>query len=253
MKQINYLWRLLATAMSFILFALGGVMVGLVVYPLLWLSGQSKNPRNGQKIIHYLFKFFAGFMRIMGIHTLEVINKDRLSQPNQFFVANHPTLIDVVLLLAHLPQSDCVVKSALMKHPATRGPLLAAGYIVNDEPEQLLQSCQNSLRKGHNLLLFPEGTRTKRMDQLKFKRGAALVAATTQHDITPIFIRCQPRMLAKGQKWYKIPETRPHFTIKVGETIHSSTLIDSSAPQSVTSRRINEEMLSTFKKELNIE
>lgn len=253
LKKINHVYRIVVTGLSFIFFALGGLLIGLVIYPSIKLFvPKSKQKRVGQATIHWSFKLFSGWMQVIGIYTLSVENKGQLSKPNQFFIANHPTLIDVVILLSLIKSSDCVVKAALAQNPFTKGPLLTAGYIINNEPENLIEDCSSALNLGNNLLIFPEGTRTKDLSKLNFKRGAAIIAATSKHPITPITIECKPRMLAKGQKWYKIPPIKPHYVIKVGMPMAFHGDFHRDMPLSMTSRKINHKVLTHYIKELSI-
>ena len=158
----------------------------------------------------------------------------------------------VVILLSLLKTTDCVVKSKLMESPFTRGPLKSTGYIVNSNPEQLIAACSKALSLNHNLLLFPEGTRTKNMDQLNFKRGAAKIAISAKKNILPITIKCNPRMLAKGVKWYNIPSSKPHFNIEVGEPIIVDSFLDVNKSQNIQSRNLNDHLLKYYKGALEI-
>lgn len=253
LSRLNYLWRVFATGLSFMVFGLGGVLIGIVGYPLLLLfTNQQNRYQWGQLLIHWSFGFFIWFMRSLGIFSIEVINQERLNQSGIYLIANHPTLIDVAILLSMIKQSDCVVKSNLGQNIFTKGPLLAAGYIENNTPEQLLESCVKALQAGRNLLIFPEGTRTKNLQALHFKRGAALIGIKSEHNIVPITIKCTPRMLAKGQKWYKIPASKPHFIIKVGEELKINNYVDSQEAMSIQSRRLNSMLLNYYIEELQI-
>lgn len=255
-KKLNYYHRLLVTGLSFLLFGIGGVLIGLLAYPILLCFDKQNRHLKGQKLIHLCFKLFAGFMRMVGIFSIEIRHLERLQRSDGLFViANHPTLIDVVLLLSLLERSDCVVKSALASSPFTRGPLLVAGYIVNREPEQLIAGCVKSLQAGRNLLIFPEGTRTKDLNGLDFQRGAAIIALEAAHNLTPIYIKCSPRMLAKGEKWYKIPDSKPHFVITVGEDIAVKPLLETATEEShrsALSRQLTRKMLAHYNKELEL-
>ena len=91
-------------------------------------------------------------------------------------LANHPSLIDVVVLISIIPNADCVVKAHLFKNPFLRGVVKNTGYISNADPEGLLVDCKKSLAAGNNLIIFPEGTRTKVGQAVKFQRGAANIA-----------------------------------------------------------------------------
>ena len=81
---------------------------------------------------------------------------ERLDRNGLLVLANHPTLVDVVLLVSRLPNADCVVKSRLANNPFTRGPVRATVYICNDNGAGLVDDCIASVRSGHNLLIFPE-------------------------------------------------------------------------------------------------
>ncbi len=253
LKHLNYCWRVLATGFSFMVFGIGGLLIGILAYPLLLLFTNKHNRQYyGQLVIHWSFKFFVWLMRSLGIFSIEVHHQERLKSSGLYMVANHPTLIDVAILLSMLKQSDCVVKSKLAQNVFTKGPLLAAGYIENNTPEQLLDSCVGALSAGRNLLIFPEGTRTKNLQKLKFKRGAALIALKAQHNILPITIKCTPRMLAKGQKWYRIPASKPHFTIDVGSELEVAGIVDSQEALSIQSRQLNHMLLDYYCEELQI-
>lgn len=255
-KTLNglfYIWRVIATGLSFVVFAIGGLLIGLVVYPLMLLIPARHKNRVGQYIIHLSFLGFAKMMWLMGIYSITINNKNSIQNSGLYMVANHPTLIDVVLLLSIIKQSDCVVKSALANSIFTKGPLLVAGYIINDSPQQLIDECVSRLKDGRNLLIFPEGTRTRDLNRLQFKRGASQIAFDAYQDITPITIKCRPRMLAKHQKWYKIPHRKPHFTIDVGAQMDIQAMADQNEPRSTGSRKINQYLLDYYKQELAIE
>lgn len=254
MRSYNYYHRLFFTFFSFVFFGIGGVIIGVLIYPVFWITIWNKEKRNraGQYFIHLMFKLFVGFMKLGGIFSLTIINKEQLREPGQFFIATHPTLIDVVIMISLLENVDCVVKAKLMNNPFTSGPLKAAGYIVNSAPQQLLDSCAQTLNHGHSLLVFPEGTRTKKLDKLYFQRGAAKIAINAKHDLSPIVIKCQPRMLAKNVKWYKIPATKPEFTITIGERIKVEPFLGKNKSVNIQSRNLTNYLVNYFKEELKI-
>ena len=55
-------------------------------------------------------------MRCLGLMTYEIRGRERLRRDGLLILANHPTLIDVVLLVSLLPNADCVVKSAVARN-----------------------------------------------------------------------------------------------------------------------------------------
>lgn len=209
--KINRLWRLIATAIAFSVFGIGGATVPWIALPFLylWPGTRTQKQARARRLIHYSFKFFIHMMRGLGILSWTTENIERLQRPGILVIANHPTLVDVVFLVAFMPHADCVVKGALRKNPAMRGCLYITGFIANDSGSSLINGAKNTLKNASALIIFPEGTRTHANAgpdaPLKFQRGAANIAIRCQNDITPVTIRCQPSTLSKQHKWYYIP------------------------------------------------
>ena len=122
------------------------------------------------------FRAFMETMRVLGILTYRVEGAERLREPGRLIVANHPTLIDVVLLVSQMPEVDCIVKRGLWRNPFLRWPVSWAGYLPTAAGEELIEECSATLRRGHSLLVFPEGTRTVPGKPLRMQRGAAHIA-----------------------------------------------------------------------------
>jgi len=205
--NLNRWWRGLGTALSFSAFGLGGLIIGLLVAPLLNLCIRDKERRQAlaRRLIRYCFRGFINLMRGLGVLDYQFHHQERLQRPGLLVLANHPSLIDVIFLIAHIPRADCIVKGRLANNLFTRGPIRAAGYITNNEPEAVLEAANTTLRKGNTLVLFPEGTRTQPQRPIKFRRGGANIALRTDTAITPVLIRCTPTTLTKGEPWYHIP------------------------------------------------
>ncbi len=214
-------WRIFASGLSFTLFGLGGVVLSGIGMPLLHLLVRDRARRRtlARRAIHLGFRAFVGWMRLLGGLSYEVIDQWRLQRRGLLVLANHPTLIDVVFLISLIPDADCVVRSGLFRNAFIGAPARAANYISNDSGAGLVEDCIESLRAGNNLVMFPEGTRTRPGDPMKLQRGAANVAVRGGRNITPVRIHCEPLTLTKGSPWWRVPPRRPHFTISVEEDI----------------------------------
>jgi len=132
---------------------------------------------------------------------------------NYFFIANHPTLIDIIAITSCLPFSICIVKESLAKHPYFGSIVRAAGYIVNDRAMKLIEDCYKSFKAGHSLIIFPEGTRSPAYSLYTFNRGAAQIALRTGIPIVLVVVTCDPPTLLKGQPWYAVPERPVRFKL----------------------------------------
>jgi 1-acyl-sn-glycerol-3-phosphate acyltransferase len=187
-RKLNYLWRLFATAISFCVFGLGGLLLWLLVFPVLSAlpSSRAQQISRGQKVVHYSFYVFIGLMHRMGVMTYEIIGLEKLNRSGQLILANHPTLVDIVFLISRVKQASCIVKDALWHNPFTRGPIVNAGYISNGDPEQMIATCVDWLQTGGTLIIFPEGTRSDPSKPYTFQRGAAAIALQANTIVTPV-------------------------------------------------------------------
>lgn len=218
---LNTYWRLLATGFCFLVFGLGGLILPLVAVPVLYLlpGGPLRRERRAKALVHYAFRGFMELMRVLGVLTYSVADRALLNRPGQLIIANHPTLIDIVFLIAFIKRADCVVKSSLLRNPFMVGPITVANYIANDNSEQVLELAEQSFQRGNSLIVFPEGTRTTLGQPLNMQRGAANIALRCGCEVLPVVIRCEPGTLTKELKWYQIPERRFHISLTPGATL----------------------------------
>ena len=245
-------WRVLATAIAFTMFGLGGLVMRVVLFPLLQLCVRDKALRikYARLTIHHGFRAFIGLMRFLGILRYRINGLEKLGGSGQLVLANHPTLIDVVFLISLLPNADCVVKSALARNPFTRGPVRATNYICNDVGADLVQDCIASVKAGNSLVIFPEGTRTPVSGPMHLQRGAAHIAVRGACDITPVTIRCVPLSLTKGLPWWKVPQRRMQFTITVHDAIPVEPFITHAGGElAIAARRLTEHLHHYFSTE----
>lgn len=243
-ETINRAWRIVATAICFSVFGLGGILLGVCVCPaaMLFVRGAKRQQQLSQTIIHYCFRGFVGLMKLVGVISYEVHGAERLQRRGLLILANHPSLIDVVFLISFVRHADCIVKAALARNPFTSGPIRAASFITNGEGAGLLEDCVRSLQDGNNLIIFPEGTRTPLKGAIRLQRGAAHVAVRGRIDITPVHIHSSLPMLTKGTPWWKVPVRKPHFTIEVRPDIAVEEFCDSAGSDTLAARHVTEHL-----------
>lgn len=255
LNKLNRLWRLVATAISFFVFGIGGLLIPFVIVPIvntLLPGGKTKRHQRGKAVIHHAFRGYIWLMKILGVLTYTVEGKEKL-QSAQLVLANHPTLIDVIFLISMIPNANCVVKSALLRNPFTRGPVTAAGYIINDDTaDEVILAAKEAFERGEALIVFPEGTRSKPGLPLTLKRGASNIAVRAEADITPVTILCKPITLTKGAPWYRIPLTKPHFSIVINDVIKIEPYTNGKQ-STVAARNLTKDLTQYFNKETDFE
>jgi 1-acyl-sn-glycerol-3-phosphate acyltransferase len=249
-RQDAWHWRLFMTGLSFFTFGVGALVVGTVLLPIVKLIPAAKDVkrRRARAVMSAGLRLFIGIMHRSRALTYEFHGRERLGRPGQLVVANHPTLIDVVFLLAFIPGSGCVVKQGLWRNPLTRWAVTLAEFIPNDNAAGMIEGAARSLKERQTLIFFPEGTRTRPNEPMVFHRSAANVALRAAAVVTPVYIRCEPTTLTKSEPWYRIPPRRPHFSLSVGDDLDLSPYRP--APLPIGSRAFNEHLHQHFQQEL---
>lgn len=214
-------WRAPVTGLLFACFGLGGVLLGLTAFPLLQLLVREpeRRVRWARRLVQRSFAAFVWMMRAGGIVDTRIQGAERLQRRGQLILASHPTLVDVVALIAATPNADCVVKASLADNPFTRWPVRACNFIRNNGGPELLDDCKASLAAGGNLVIFPEGTRSVPGQPLQLQRGAAQLALRAGVPVTPVRILCEPIGLTKGRPWWRTNDRPMRLTLEVGEDL----------------------------------
>lgn len=221
-RGLGWWWRLAVSGLHFCVFGLGALLAGTVALPLVWaLPGSAAVKRDrARQVIQRALRAFVAFVRVTGTLTYEIHGQQRLGRDGQLIIANHPSMVDVVFLLAFTRAPlNCVVKQGLWRNPLTRWAVMLTQFIPNQPTVGMIDAAATALRQGEGLIMFPEGTRSRSGEPMTFHRGAASVALRGAQVLTPVYIRCEPPMLAKDQPWYRIPPRRPHITLQVGEDL----------------------------------
>ncbi|MDR2073640.1 MAG: 1-acyl-sn-glycerol-3-phosphate acyltransferase [Spirochaetaceae bacterium] len=203
-RILGYAWRVFAKWLSFFIFGLGTLILVTVVFPPLRLifHPRGRFQKKARALVSLCFRFFVWIMTTLGIVRLEA--EDRLRYRNlsgKIVVANHPSLLDVVMLLALIPNGDCIVRGSLGK-TIVRGVTRQLYIPNNANMETLLEDCKRSLEEGNCIIIFPEGTRTPRHEKGLYKKGAARVSLYSGCPVVPVRIGGNDKYgLGKGDPW----------------------------------------------------
>lgn len=255
-QKCNYAWRVAGTGLGFASFGVGGLLIATLVAPSVKLLSRDTERQAvlTQKVIKYSFRSFIEGLRLWGVMTYEIKGLEKLEQSyGELVVANHPTLLDVVTLIAFMPQANCVVKQALWDNPFTHGPVKSAGYILNLGSQAFIEQCIAKLSqpKAGSLVIFPEGTRTEKQTLLNdFQRGAANIAVRAKVPVRPVLIRCTPSTLTKNEKWYHIPARAFHLELDVLDSIDLDEILPELEVSPKGVRQFNAWLYNFFKQEL---
>lgn len=247
--KLNQYWRIIATGFCFSVFGVGGLLLSFVCIPMIHLFTRDKTQqeRHVQQLIQQSFHLFCRLMRFTGAIDYRIEGEQLLTHDrNCLIVANHPSLIDYVLIASLLKQCDCLVKSAIWSNMFMKHVVKGAGYIPNEAPEDLLEQCEQRFDQGNVLLVFPEGTRTRQNQETKLQRGAAQIAVRTGRDLRIIHISVTPSFLTKETKWYQVPKTKPLFLVEVKDKVEVAPFIEQTSNPTLAARKLNKHLASAI-------
>jgi 1-acyl-sn-glycerol-3-phosphate acyltransferase len=200
-----------------------GGLLTLIGGPLHMILPRRSGERLGRLFLHHLFRWFVSFLRLAGLVRADTSALDRLGKSGQPLIAapNHIALWDAVFIISRLPHGICVMKKSILKNPVLGGGARLAGYIANDGTTRMIRNAAASVSSGGQLLLFPEGTRTKPDARWinPLKGGCAIIALRAKVPVYPVFIRSNTRFLEKDWPFWKRPVFPIHIRIEVGEPL----------------------------------
>jgi 1-acyl-sn-glycerol-3-phosphate acyltransferase len=211
----GFIWRLSVLSVCFAAFGIGGIILRFTLLPCLRLLPGTPEARQlrTRKLAHGCFSMLAVVLRRTGTMVFDVRHPERLHGRGRMILANHPSYLDVVMLLALVPEANCVVKRSLFRSWFFGGVVRRTGYVSNADPDSLVDDCAAVLARGDTLLVFPEGTRTEPGQPLRFQRGTARILLRSRCEFVPVILRCEPPVWAKGFRLTRI--ARQPFSIRV--------------------------------------
>ena len=185
-----YIYRIIVKVLCFFVFGLGTIILVFPVLPVLLLfSGSAeKFQKNARRLISASFRFFIFMMKsLRGLEFEAPDNEFFKNQKSKIIVANHPSLLDIVMIISLIPNADVIVQGYHSK--TILGGVVKRLYILNTLSfEELTAACKASLEKGNCLVIFPEGTRTRRNEKMRLKKGAARISLLTGAEIVVAYI-----------------------------------------------------------------
>ena len=217
-------WRRLGFA--FVLGQLGASLLFLscIARPLALLLPRAVAARVGRAGISFIYRCCWASARWLGLMHIDAGALDGLrDEPGGLIVAaNHPTMLDAMLIVARLPRGVCVMRADLMRNLFLGPGARLAGYIGNDSGRGMVRDSVAALREGQVLVLFPEGTRTSAPPVNAFKPGMTLIAKMAQVPIQTVLIHSDSPFLRKGWPLLRAPTGAIRIRVTLGRRFPAS-------------------------------
>ena len=216
----NLLWRAyerLAMVLglgSLAVLCLGWLPFAMLLYPLL--------PRRlgqplGRRFASGGFRFYLWLLECLCACRFDLAALDKLRDQGPLIIAaNHPSLLDAVLIVSRLPNAVCVMKASLMDNVLFGAAARLARYIRNNAPLEMILDSREELRRGAQLVIFPEGTRTDRFPLNSCQPTVGLIARRSGVPVQTLWMDFSTPYLGKQWPLFRPPELPLRISVRLG-------------------------------------
>ena len=176
-----------------------GLLAGILGIPYCWLI------KDIGPLYRAAMRIISLALRAAGI-PVETTGLEHIP-PGQsvIYMVNHVSNLDPPVLMPSLPgRCSVLLKKELMRIPILGTAMRMAQFVPverghrRDAASASVAASASALDSGLNILVFPEGTRSKDGRLSTFKKGPFFLAQQTGAPIIPIAISGTERMMRKG-------------------------------------------------------
>jgi 1-acyl-sn-glycerol-3-phosphate acyltransferase len=156
-------------------------------------------------IIHQKPKHWAKTLVKLTGSEIEVIGQEKIPHGPVLFVSNHQGNFDVPILIGFLQKPlGFISKVEVKKIPLVPRWMEAMNCVFIDRKDrrkaiQSIREGVQTLKNGHSLVIFPEGTRSKGNEMGEFKKGGLRLATDSKVPVVPISISGSYRIMEESK------------------------------------------------------
>jgi 1-acyl-sn-glycerol-3-phosphate acyltransferase len=147
------------------------------------------------RYVHFISSMWARHVIWMTGSRVKVTGLENIPKAdNLCFISNHQGMTDIVLVIGYIPKVvGFIAKKELARVPIISFWMSVIHCILLDRGNkkktiEAMQRGVESIRSGHPMLIFPEGTRSRGMVMGPFKPGSLNLATRAQAIIVPLTV-----------------------------------------------------------------
>lgn len=197
----------------------------LIVIPLQPLLTGPRGAALGRCVIMLGFRVYLRVLSLIAACRFDLSELEQLAEEPRGLIlaANHPSLLDAVMIISRFPNVACIMKSSLMDNVLFGSGARLAQYIRNDPPLRMIKEAVRALEAGSFLLIFPEGTRTVSAPLNDLKPSIGLIARRAGVPVQTLLIETDTTFLGKGWPLWRRPAMPMRYRIRLGRRFEAPT------------------------------
>lgn len=167
-------------------------LVLYVALPRRWHKPASR------RLVRFGFQIYLALLR--GVCSVRIDLRELAALAHErplIIIANHPSLLDAVLLLGSLPNASCVLKASLLRNPLFGVGARMAGYVSNEEARRMISEACHELQQGAHFILFPEGGRSREFPLSPFSSACTLLSKQSRVPMQAVVLEFSTPYLGK--------------------------------------------------------
>lgn len=172
----------------------------------------------GRTMISLGFRGYLRFLELACACRFDLSELDRLRDQGPLIIAaNHPSLLDAVMIVSRLPNAVCVMKASLLDNILFGAAARLARYIRNNAPLEMILNTSEELRRGAQVVIFPEGTRTTHFPLDACQSAVGLIARRSGVAVQTLVIEFSSPYLGKSWPLFRRPLLPLACRVRLGQ------------------------------------
>lgn len=172
------------------------VVSSILLFPIALLVWLVTFPFDQRRVVLHRFTCFWAslYTWLNPLWRVHVVGRGNIDPAVTYvYVANHLSLLDILVLFRLFRDFKWVSKAELFKVPLVGWNMSLNRYIPllrgdRDSVIEMMRRCEQTLARGSSIMMFPEGTRSKTGELKAFKTGAFELALACGAPIVPLVI-----------------------------------------------------------------
>jgi len=215
---LNFIKDLIVTLILWIYYTVGFVFLFAPFYLFARLFSRDVS-KSFQRLNARFYRWFFILLRFLAPACQWQVASDVKSIRGAVIVANHASYLDPILLISFFPRHTTIAKDRLFHIPLYGRMLRLSGYIPSaaggamaDLMLEAMEKMPAWLAAGGNLIVFPEGTRSRDGQLGPLNTGAFKIARLCRAPIHVLYLENTARLFRPGRFLF---DTRTANTIRV--------------------------------------